>query len=200
MQSHHGYRPCLPGSSVMTGPGVTAASTERRGPRCLLSLPGATIQPPSGSTTKITGPVLPLCWCTAARRTGTDGKAAPSSLAGRTRSSGPTPKRSTRHCSTSSATRARPADGTSARKTHRRADAPADPAGDLVSPVRLRFRVARTGEQAPVTAAGPTRRSGRTRCLRCRRRSSSATCPAGRRGASGRPGSAAARSRRRRYR
>ena len=35
----------------------------------------ARIQPLSGSTTKIMGPVLLSCWCTATRRTGTHGKA-----------------------------------------------------------------------------------------------------------------------------
>ena len=48
--------------------------------------------------------------------------------------------------------------------------------------------------------SGSNRRSGRIRCLRCRRRSSSGPCPPAGRGACGHPGSAGARSRRRRCR
>ena len=40
-----------------------------------LSLSGGRIQPLSGSTTRITGRVLPSCWCTAMRSMGTRGKA-----------------------------------------------------------------------------------------------------------------------------
>ena len=70
-------------------------------------------------------------------------------IAGRTRSSGPTPTRSTRHCSTSSATRAVPAGGRADRKIRRRAgrrtDGPADPWLRPCEPPRIPTEQARPG-------------------------------------------------------
>src|SRR5713226_5559387 len=68
--------------------------------------------------------------------------------------------RSTRHCSTSSATRARPADRRADRKTHRRADAPADPSrgvrGDDETPLSLEWRICQAGASRDARSSGPT--------------------------------------------
>src|ERR1700732_5086244 len=72
---------------------------------------------------------------------------------GRTRSSGPTPTRSTRHCSTSSATWARPADTRADQRTGRRAgrrtDEPTDRGHDGAVTGRSSPREARISLAAP---------------------------------------------------
>jgi non-heme chloroperoxidase len=83
---------------------------------------------------------FPRCWRT---------PAPPSTRAGRTRSSEPTPTGSTRRCSTSSPTRARPTDGAAARKTHRRADRRTGRPADL-----CRDRVSRPGIPHPAAQVG----------------------------------------------